>query len=232
MDVICSEIPEDNRPEFAIHRHPNYLRYAKFADLDSLILVHDILAREFSDICVRDYGATESVAQHENGILIGGAAWNSRVQRIQECLPFRYVDADNPETDSLLINSDGVQMLFMSQFAPSGIPINDYFVFARLHPDGGSNLLLFGGGLTHGVLGAVKTFSHIPPGPMNACFLGRHTAPNAEIIVVGKVEHRDGYLRVCDFSVTPPCLILQRMNGEAEFHTVMSGCTCNIHRIV
>jgi hypothetical protein len=39
VDIVCSEIPEDERPYFASPDDRNYLRYAKFADLDSLIFV-------------------------------------------------------------------------------------------------------------------------------------------------------------------------------------------------
>jgi len=191
-----------------------------------LVFVHELLASEFPCIRLRDYGASESLAQHECGILIGGPAWNSRVGRIQDCLPFRFVDAENPETDSLEVDADGTRWIFKSMFAPAGIPLSDYFVFARFRPDGRSRLLLFGGGLTHGVLGGIKTLGHIAPGPSNALHLGRWIDDKAELVVNGHVEHRDGYLKAQDFSVTPPCLILRRTVKDAEFHVVHSTCDC------
>jgi hypothetical protein len=39
VDIVCSEIPESERPTFASPHDRNYLRYAKFADLDTLIYV-------------------------------------------------------------------------------------------------------------------------------------------------------------------------------------------------
>lgn len=229
VDVICSEIPDETRPEYAHYRHPNYLRYAKFADLDSLIFIHELLASEFPSIRVRDYGATESIAQHEKGILIGGAAWNSRVQRIQHCLPFKFVDAQNPETDSLLVEADRKCWLFESTFSESGLPLADYYAFSRFSPDGRSCLLLFGGGLTHGVLGGIKTLAHMPPGPTNALYLKRWLIPKSDLVVIGCVYHRDGYLKAQDFSLSPPCLILRRVDQDPEFHVVQSACNCNVN---
>ncbi|MCB9848513.1 MAG: hypothetical protein H6814_08880 [Phycisphaeraceae bacterium] len=228
VDVICSEIPDGTRPDFAHYEHPNFLRYAKFADLDSLFLVHEILASEFQHTRVRDYGATESIAQHDSGILVGGAAWNARVERIQRCLPFEFMDAENPETDSLQVRADGSTWLFESTFASSGIPETDYYVFAKFRPDGHSRLLLFGGGLTHGVLGGIKTLAHVSPGPTNALYLSKWFGAAADLVVVGCVAHRDGYLKAQDFRVSPPCLVLRRSEPDSEFHVVESACICKV----
>lgn len=226
VDVICSEIPTEMRPDYTHHGHPNYLRYAKFADLDSLIFVHELLASEFPTARVRDYGATESIAQHDKGILIGGAAWNSRVQRIQHCLPFKFVDAANPETDSLVVEIGEKRWLFESVFDGSGLAVSDYYTFARFSPDGRSCLLLFGGGLTHGVLGGIKSLAHIHPGPTNALYLSKWLVPKAEIIVIGRIHHRDGYLKAQEFPLSPPCLVLQRKDQNPDFCVVHMGCHC------
>lgn len=230
VDIICSEIPDEVRPAFASHRHPNFLRYAKFADLDSLVFVHELLASRFPGLPVKDYGASESIARHEKGILLGGAAWNSRVERLQDCLPLRFVDSLNEESDSLLVEVEGVRMLFETKFSATGVPDADYFLFVRLRPDHQSQLLLFCGGLTHGVLGGLKTLGHHHPGPDNAMFLTSVVSSMDEIIVVGCVDHRDGYVKVHDFSQTPPCLVLTRAPKEDGFRVTISGCECGIHR--
>jgi hypothetical protein len=45
VDIVCSEIPPEERPAYAEPSDRNYLRYAKFADLDSLIYVRSQLAQ-------------------------------------------------------------------------------------------------------------------------------------------------------------------------------------------
>lgn len=230
VDVICSEIPDPERPAFARHDHPNYLRYAKFADLDSLVYVHSICATCFPRTKVRDYGASESIAEHANAILIGGAAWNSRVRRLQEFLPVKFVDAKYEETDSLLVSVPGASLIFETLMTPLGLVMSDYFVFASLRPDGASHLLFFGGGLTHGVLGGIKTLGRSARGFANAEFLMNAVADAAEVIVVGRVDHRDGYLNVPDFTRTKPCLVLRRDDPEVQFAPVVSGCNCDLHR--
>ena len=231
VDIICSEIPDQERPAFARHDHPNYLRYAKFADLDSLVCVHNICATCFPRVKVRDYGASESIAEHTNAILIGGAAWNSRVRRLQEFMPVKFVDAKHEEADSLLVDVPGANLIFETLLTPSGVATSDYFVFASLRPDGTSRLLFFGGGLTHGVLGGIKTFGNSAQGLSNAEFLRDIVADATETIVIGRVDHRDGYLKVADFTRTKPCLILRRDDSEAQFAPVILACNCNLHRV-
>jgi hypothetical protein len=230
VDLICSEIPDQERPAFARHDHPNYLRYAKFADLDSLVYVHNICATCFPRVKVRDYGASESIAEHTNAILIGGAAWNSRVRRLQQFMPVKFVDAKHDETDSLLVEVPGANLIFETLFTPLGVATSDYFVFASLRPDGTSRLLFFGGGLTHGVLGGIKTFDRSARGLSNAEFLRNTVADAAETIVIGRVDHRDGYLKVPDFTRTKPCLVLRREDTEFQFTPVVSACNCDLHR--
>ena len=231
VDVICSEIPDQDRPAFAKYDHPNYLRYAKFADLDSLVYVHNICATCVPGIKVRDYGASEAIAEHANAILIGGAAWNSRVRRLQEFMPVKFVDGKHDETDSLLVEVPGLKLIFETVFTPFGVATSDYFVFARLRPDGTSRLLFFGGGLTHGVLGGIKTFDRSAKGLSNAEFLRSTVADAAEMIVVGRVHHHDGYLKVPDFTRTKPCLVLRRDDPEFQFTPVVSTCSCDLHRV-
>jgi len=230
VDVICSEIPDEERPAFARHDHPNYLRYAKFADLDSLVLLHNVCAARFPTLKVHDYGASESIAEHTNAVLIGGAAWNSRVRRLQEFMPVKFVDAKHEEADSLVVDVPEGTLIFETIMARSGVPMSDYFVFAKLSPDGTSRLLFFGGGLTHGVLGGIKTFGPSAVGHSNAEFLMKAIGAASEAIVIGRVDHRDGYLKVPEFTRTKPCLVLRRQDPELGFSTAVSGCSCDLHR--
>ena len=59
MDIVCSEIPEEELPPFAFPTDRNYLRYAKFADLDSFVYARTRLTQIGPDIHMRDFTPSE-----------------------------------------------------------------------------------------------------------------------------------------------------------------------------
>jgi hypothetical protein len=91
VDVVCSEIPEPERPSFASPGDRNYLRYAKFADLDSLIYVRTRLAQACPDVTVRDFSPSEHFSTDADSlIVIGGPPWNAKFREFLPQLPFYF----------------------------------------------------------------------------------------------------------------------------------------------
>jgi hypothetical protein len=59
VDIVCSEIPKSELPEYASPIDRNYLRYAKFADLDTLIYLRTRFAQLSPNVTVRDFAPSE-----------------------------------------------------------------------------------------------------------------------------------------------------------------------------
>src|SRR5439155_5995245 len=79
VDIVCSEIPEGERPEFASPHHRNYLRYAKFADLDSLFYVRTRLTQACPGVTIRDFSPSEHYdVDTDRLVVIGGPRWNAK----------------------------------------------------------------------------------------------------------------------------------------------------------
>lgn len=167
VDVVCSEIPEDERPYFADPRDRNYLRYAKFADLDSLIYVRTRIAQLFPGIAVRDFAPSEHFDANADAlIVIGGPPWNATFREFQARLPFHFEPRPLGEDDPLILHGLN-DRAFAPRWAPTGTLRSDVALFVRLTLEDGPLVFLLGGCLTHGVLGAAKGFLDPRVAPSN-----------------------------------------------------------------
>ncbi len=104
VDIVCSELPSDDTPYYASPDDRNYLRYGKFADLDSAVHLHTNLVRLFPNVRIRDFTASEHQNADYNGlILIGGPAWNRKFRIFQDHLPICFEDRENEPDDVLVV---------------------------------------------------------------------------------------------------------------------------------
>lgn len=159
IDVVCSEIPAEERAPFASISDRNYLRYAKFADLDTLICLRTSLAVLYPEALVRDFAHTEYGVDNSPDALfvIGGPPWNSVFGRFQVTLPFHFEPHPLGEDDPLVIGLDEPRRLAPT-WAGDGTAIRDVSVFTRVRPRDHRTIYLLGGCLTLGVLGAALCF--------------------------------------------------------------------------
>lgn len=155
VDIVCSELPAKIQPYYANPRDRNYLRYAKFADLDSLVYVRTRLAELFPHCYVRDFSASEYSDSHaDHLIVLGGPDWNKKAGEFQEYLPIKFFwDEDKKET---FLTVDDEPMY--PKWSPSNSLICEYAMFARLRLRQGLTVSLMWGCLTYGVLGATHCF--------------------------------------------------------------------------
>jgi hypothetical protein len=212
VDIICSEIPENERPYFASPDDRNYLRYAKFADLDSLIFVKTHLAQTASDVTVRDFSPSEYYdTDAQRLVVIGGPPWNAKYREFLPQLPYHFEPHPLGEDDPLVIPQLGV--VIGPRWTPRGQLLQDVAVFTRLTLAQGTTVFLLAGCLTLGVLGAAK------------CFLqGRHGARNAEYIdtlvgerdfvLVTEARRVGGITDTADLTARDPLVLLARQDGD------------------
>lgn len=232
VDIVCSEMPPDERPAFADPQDRNYLRYAKFADLDSLIFVHSRLVQLFPDIHVRDFSPSEYFDTSADALFVlGGPPWNATFRQFQAQLPFSFEPHPLGQDDPLV-----VPLLGDKRFGPSWVPgaqlAGDIAVLVRLTMAGGMRVFLAGGCLTLGVLAASKCFLHGERGGRNAEVVTELVGAR-DFVLVSEATRIGGITDVADLASTGPLLLLVRTdtgrfevavdNSERHQYAVANG---------
>lgn len=213
VDVVCSEIPESERPGFALPSDRNYLRYARFADLDSLIYVRTRLAQACPDLTVRDFLPSEHVSTDADSlIVIGRPPWNSKFRDFAPLLPFRFelhpLDQDHP----LLVPQLG-DLRLAPRWSSNRELLEDIAVFTRLTLARGTTIFLLGGCFTLGVLAAAHCFLHRERGAMNAAQI-RTLVGGADFVLVVEARRVGGITDVADLARIEPLLLLARHDNK------------------
>jgi hypothetical protein len=217
-DIVCSEIPEDDRPYFASPQDRNYLRYAKFADLDSLIYVRTRLAQLFPAVTIRDFSPSEYFgAETDALIVIGGPPWNAKYREFVPQLPFYFESHPLGEDDPLVIPQLS-NLALGPCWTPRGELLQDLAVFTRLTLAQGISVFLLGGCLTLGVLGAAMCFLQGSRGALNARYVTEEIG-DQDFVLVAEARRIGGIADMADLTVTKPLLLLAR-RARAPFSVV------------
>ena len=211
VDIVCSEIPEKERHYFADPSDRNYLRYAKFADLDSLIYVKTRVGQLFPRVGIRDFSPSEYFDTNTRAlIVIGGPPWNSKFREFQTQLPFHFVPRPLGEDDPLLIDMESMrEYVFLPTWRQKGDLAKDISLFARIRVDRDVPVFLMGGCLTFGVLGAAKCFLEDGVASSNVEYVERH-AQGRDFVLVCEAVRMGGFIKTPDFALREPLVILAR----------------------
>lgn len=213
VDIVCSEIPEEERPYFASPTDRNYLRYAKFADLDSLIFVRTRLAQLGRDIHVRDFAPSEyHDTDTDTLVVIGGPPWNAKYREFLPQLPFHFKPHPLGEDDPLVVPQlDGLTI--GPRWTEHNDLLEDLAVFTRLTLSQGPTVFLLGGCLTLGVLGAARCFLDQDQGTQNARFI-TDLVGDADFVVVTEARRVGGIADVANLDTVDPLLVLASENHK------------------
>ena len=212
IDIVCSEIPEDERPYFASPSDRNYLRYAKFADLDTLIHVKTSLARVSPGATIRDFAPSEyHDANADTLIVIGGPPWNAKYREFLPQLPFHFEPNALGEDDPLVIPQLG-QLVMGPVWSPARDLLEDLAVMSRLTLAQGTVVYLLGGCLTLGVLGAAKLFLHGPQSARNIEYMAGEVGQD-DFVLVSEVRRIGGLTDTLDLTTADPLLLMTRTNN-------------------
>jgi hypothetical protein len=182
VDIVCSEIPVEERPSYAVPSDRNYLRYAKFADLDTLIFVRTRLAQLAPAVVVRDFAPSEHYDTHADVlIVIGGPPWNAKYREFLPQLPFHFEPHPLGQDDPVVV-PDLDNLILAPRWTVHGELIEDLAVLTRLTVQGTTAFLL-GGCLTLGVLGAARALLDPDRGPANVGYLTDHLGDDDFVLI-------------------------------------------------
>jgi hypothetical protein len=216
VDVVCSEIPPEEASKYARPGDRNYLRYAKFADLDTLIYVRTRLAQLAPGAAVRDFSPAE---HHDTDvatvIVIGGPPWNAGYREFLPRLPFYFEPHPLGEDDPLIVPQlDDLRL--GPRWTPRAELVHDVAVFTRLRLASGTTAVLLGGCLTLGVLGAAKAFLDGRVGASNAAWVADQVG-DGDAVVVTEARRVGGMTDVASFADSGPLLALGRARPDEPF---------------
>lgn len=209
VDVVCSEIPEEERPEFASPSDRNYLRYAKFADLDSLVYVRTRVLQALPTVSIRDFSPSEYYdAGTDALVVIGGPPWNAKFREFQPQLPFFFEPHPLGEDDPLVVPLLGDRKLG-PLWTPRSELLSDIAVFVRLTLSQGTTVFLLGGCLTLGVLAAAKCFLQGERGAANARYI-TDLVDERDFVLITEAARLGGITDVADLARSTPLVLLAR----------------------
>jgi hypothetical protein len=205
----------ERNSSFAFPQDRNYLRYAKFADLDSLIYVKTHLSRYFPSAIIRDFSPSEYYDTNADRlIVIGGPPWNAKYREFMPTLPYHFEPHPLGEDDPLVIPMLG-DLRIAPRWSANGELIEDVAVFTRLTLAQGTAVFLLAGCLTLGVLGAAKCFLRSHLGERNAAHV-TELVGGRDFVLVTEARRVGGIFDMTDLALRAPLLLLAR-NEDDQF---------------
>lgn len=221
VDIVCSEIPDDERPYYASPTDRNYLRYAKFADLDSLIYLRTRFAQISPSVTIRDFAPSEYYdTQADTLVVVGGPPWNAKYREFLPQLPFHFEPHPLGEDDPLVVPALSGLMLG-PRWTQRQELLEDVAVFTRLTLAQGTTVFLLGGCLTLGVLGAAYCFLEGERGARSVSYVSEQVGED-DFVLVTETRRIGGITDVADLTAVNPLLLLARRNNE-PFTTVVDN---------
>ncbi len=212
IDLVCSEIPSDERPDYASPADRNYLRYAKFADLDTLIFVRTRLAQLAPTVLLRDFAPSEHYDTHTDAlVVIGGPPWNAKFREFLPQLPFHFEPHQLGQDDPLVVPQLD-NLTLAPRWTTNNELIEDLAVFTRLTLQS-TTVFLLGGCLTLGVLGAAHCLLDSNNGPANISYLDDRIGEE-DFVLVTEARRVGGITDVSDLTIVDPLLLMSRATGQ------------------
>lgn len=221
VDIVCSEIPEDECPEYASPTDRNYLRYAKFADLDTLIYLRTRFAQLAPTVTVRDFAPSEYYdTQADVLVVAGGPPWNATYREFLPHLPYYFEPNPLGEDDPLVVPGlDGLTL--GPRWTERQELLEDLAVFTRLTLAQGTTVFLLGGCLTLGVLGAARSLLEAERGARSVRYITEQVG-DADFVLVTEARRIGGITDVADLALVNPLLLLSRQNND-PFTTIVDN---------
>lgn len=213
VDIVCSEIPEKELPEYASPTDRNYLRYAKFADLDTLIYLRTRFAQLASTVTIRDFAPSEYYdTQADVLVVVGGPPWNAKYREFLPQLPFYFEPHPIGEDDPLVVPGLG-GLTLGPRWTQRQELLEDLAVFTRLTLAQGITVFLLGGCLTLGVLGSARCLLEAERGARSVRYVTEQVG-DADFVLVTEARRIGGITDVTDLTMVNPLLLLARRHNE------------------
>jgi hypothetical protein len=213
VDIVCSEIPENELPEYASPADRNYLRYAKFADLDTLIYLRTRFAQLAPTVTIRDFAPSEYYdTQADVVVVAGGPPWNAKYREFLPQLPFYFEPHPLGEDDPLVV--PGLNGLTLGpRWTERQELLEDLAVLTRLTLAQGTTVFLLGGCLTLGVLGAARSLLEAERGARSVRYVTEQVGDD-DFVLITEARRVGGITDVADLTMVNPLLLLSRRNND------------------
>jgi hypothetical protein len=213
VDIVCSEIPENELPEYASPADRNYLRYAKFADLDTLIYLRTRFAQLAPTVTIRDFAPSEYYdTQADVVVVAGGPPWNAKYREFLPQLPFYFEPHPLGEDDPLVV-PDLNGLTLGPRWTERQELLEDLAVFTRLTLAQGTTVFLLGGCLTLGVLGAARSLLEAERGARSVRYVTEQVGDD-DFVLITEARRIGGITDVADLTMVNPLLLLSRRNND------------------
>ncbi|MFD4335856.1 hypothetical protein ACFWPP_01330 [Streptomyces anulatus] len=219
VDVICSALPAADRAR-GRPSDPLYARCAGFADLDALLYVRVHLAQGFPAATIRDFHPGEYYnAEPDSLIVLGAPDRNTAYAEFGPHLPYTFT----PPPEAAIAFPGHGDIRLAPLWAPEGELLADLTVITRLTLGQGTTVILLGGCMTLGVLGAAKCLLNGERGRRNTAYLDG-IAPGGDLIAVTATRKIGGITDTPDLTTTEPLLLLTR-DTAGGFTTRLNNAT-------
>jgi hypothetical protein len=219
IDLVCSEIPDQEKPDFASPTHINYLRYAKFADLDSLVYLKSAFTKYYPGSHIRHFTHSEYVNRDAKiQIVIGGPTWNTKTREILSRFPCYFDRCQDSDYDSVTIEFNELEEY---EFRPKiegelngreGRMLSDVSLYGRINVSQDRSVYLVAGCTTYGVYGASQCLLEEDVAAQNAEYLSDKTE-GRDFIMMFESDIVGQLVQVPDFSLENPLVIAVRDNS-------------------
>lgn len=226
VDVVCSEVPRAQLPDYASPDHRDYLYYARFADLDSLIYVGKRFIMALPSVDAQEFQPSRYDRRGNRTLLVlGGPAYNSLFSEYQDELDtFEFEPRESGHYDPFIMKVQERRQLH-PRWTPARKLRTDVSVFVRLTSNSGHKVFLVAGCLTLGVLGAAMCFLHGEHGARNVRYIDGMVR-DGDFVMVTEVGYTgpDRTPNMPDLSKAEPTFLLARPRGSAgSFEVVLGG---------
>lgn len=219
VDIVCSELPPEQRSPVAEPSDPHYMRYGQFADLDALFYVRVRLARLFPQASIHDFAPSEYYdAGADTVIVIGSPIWNSKYQQFQPHLPVRFETGPHPDPHLVISVLD--DHVLSPRRSAQGQLLADLTVITRLTL-AGTTVFLLAGCLSLGTSGAAKCFLRTSPGASNARYV-TDLVGDRDFALITETHRIGGITDTSDFTTTEPLFVLAR-SGRNPFQITLNN---------
>ncbi|MGH4020977.1 MAG: hypothetical protein ACRDT0_17485 [Pseudonocardiaceae bacterium] len=213
VDIVCSEIPKNELPEYASPADRNYLRYAKFADLDTLIYLRTRFAQLAPTVTIRDFAPSEYYdTQADVLVVAGGPPWNAKYREFLPQLPFYFEPHPLGEDDPLVV-PDLNGLILGPRWTERQELLEDLAVLTRLTLAQGTTVFLLGGCLTLGVLGAARCLLEAERGARSVRYVTEQVGED-DFVLITEARRIGGITDVADLTMVNPLLLLSRRNND------------------
>jgi hypothetical protein len=160
--VVAPELPAGEQTEYSHPSTPNYVRLARYGDLDAFFDMYNALTRMGYQNLSHRSAQEPGIDLERNLVLIGGPVWNEVTRTFMRLLDLPIKQNLRPEGQPDVFTTADGSSAEPTRLHDSGHVIEDVGLFVRAknptNPD--TDVTICSGVFTHGVLGAVHTFTN------------------------------------------------------------------------